>query len=170
MLRTAILAAAAAILAVSPIGAIGAAAAPAHTVEAGTKSLSSGEVYQLYANRSWIWKEGAGYFAAKKRTFTAWSREGDKPSYAQGRWFITEPGKLCFRADWHAADGSAPATTCFSHSEKKGLIYQRREPDGEWYVFKHARARTSDEFAKLRRGDHVGTRMNRIAAQLGQRQ
>ena len=153
-------------MAASPIGA---AAASARPVEAGTRSLSSGEVYQLYANRSWIWKEGAGYFAPK-RTFTAWSREGDKPSYAQGRWYITERGKLCFRAEWHAADGSAPATTCFSHREKKGVIYQRREPDGEWYVFKHARARTSDEFAKLRRGDHVGSHMNRIAAELGERQ
>ena len=167
MLRIAILAAAAAILAASPICA---AAAPARPIEAGARALTSGEVYQLYANRSWTWKEGAGYFAAKKRTFTAWSREGGKSSYAQGRWFITERGKLCFRAEWHAADGSAPATTCFSHRVKKGVIYQRREPDGEWYVFKHARARTSDEFAKLRRGDHVGSPMNRIAAQLGGRQ
>lgn len=130
-------------------------------------SLTHAELYQLYGQKSWIWKEGAGYFSVQARRFIAWSKENGKPSYGVGRWFITGPGKLCFRAEWHARDGSSPATTCFSHAKRGGVIYQRREPDGAWYVFKNARVRSDDEFAKLRRGNYVGASLNRIEARLG---
>ncbi|MDX0697652.1 DUF995 domain-containing protein [Sinorhizobium medicae] len=130
-------------------------------------ALTHAELFQLYGQKSWIWKEGAGYFSVQARRFTAWSKENGKPSYGVGRWFITGPGKLCFRADWHAKDGSAPATTCFSHRKRSGVIYQRREPDGAWYVFKNAQVRPDDEFVKLRRGNYVGARLNRIEARLG---
>ncbi|YCI04783.1 DUF995 domain-containing protein [Ensifer sp. D2-11] len=132
-----------------------------------TTPLTHAELYQLYGQKSWIWKEGAGYFSVQARRFTAWSKENGKPSYGVGRWFITGPGKLCFRAEWHARGGSAPATTCFSHAKRGGVIYQRREPDGAWYVFKNARVRPDDEFTKLRRGNYVGASLNRIEARLG---
>ncbi|WP_163272976.1 DUF995 domain-containing protein [Chelativorans alearense] len=168
MPRTALLAAA--VVAGLAASAFGIAAASANPNEARlARPLTSNEVYQIYANRSWIWKEGAGFFAVKKREFSAWSHEGGAPSYGVGRWFITSPGKLCFRAEWRAMDGSAPAVTCFSHREKDGVIYQKREPDGEWYVFRQMPARMSDEYAKLRRGDYVVTRMRRIEARLGNR-
>ncbi|WP_026621942.1 hypothetical protein M728_005000 (plasmid) [Ensifer sp. WSM1721] len=130
--------------------------------------LTHTELYNLYGQRSWIWKEGAGYFSVRQRRFTAWSREKGAPSYGVGRWFITEPGKLCFTADWHAKSGSAPATTCFSHRKRGGVIYQKREPDGEWYVFKHARPRSGDEFTKLRRGNYVSDRLETIQARIGE--
>jgi hypothetical protein len=150
--------------------AFGIATTSAHANEAqAARPLTTNEVYQLYANRSWIWKEGAGFFAVKKREFSAWSREGGAASYGIGRWFITTPGKLCFRAQWRATDGSTPVVTCFSHREKDGVIYQKREPDGEWYVFRQVPARKSDEYAKLHRGDYVVTRMRRIETKLGNR-
>jgi len=163
MLRTATIAVAAVLLA----GSFGASAAPARPFEAVSTALDPGDVYELFANRSWIWENGAGYFAAKDRKFTAWSREGGRPSYAEGRWFITGADKLCFRGEWHAVDGSARATNCFSHREKQGVIYQKREPDGEWYRFGQLSPRRSGELAKLRRGDHVASNKERIAAQLG---
>ncbi|WP_027997386.1 DUF995 domain-containing protein [Sinorhizobium arboris] len=141
--------------------------AAATRTERKTTPLTHAEVYQLYGQKSWIWKEGAGYFSVQARRFTAWSKENGKPSYGVGRWFITGPGKLCFRAEWHARDGSAPATTCFSHAKRGGVIYQRREPDGAWYVFKNAQVRPDDEFTKLRRGNYVGASLNRIEARLG---
>ncbi|MDW9591859.1 DUF995 domain-containing protein [Sinorhizobium meliloti] len=141
--------------------------AAAGRAERKTTPLTHAELYQLYGQKSWIWKEGAGYFSVQARRFIAWSKENGKPSYGVGRWFITGPGKLCFRAEWHARDGSSPATTCFSHAKRGGVIYQRREPDGAWYVFKNARARPDDEFAKLRRGNYVGASLNRIEARLG---
>jgi hypothetical protein len=59
--------------------------------------LTTDELVELYHGRSWLWKDGAGSFSAKQRRFTAWSREGGSPSYADGRWFVTDRGKLCFK-------------------------------------------------------------------------
>ncbi|WP_331375000.1 DUF995 domain-containing protein [Sinorhizobium chiapasense] len=129
--------------------------------------LTHEELYKLYGQKSWIWKAGAGYFSVRQRRFTAWSSENGRPSYGVGRWFITGPGKLCFKADWHAKDGSAPATTCFSHRKQGSLILQKREPNGIWYVFRNAPAKSDDEFAKLRRGNYVSARLNHIEARLG---
>lgn len=129
--------------------------------------LTHQELYRLYSQKSWIWKAGAGYFSPRQRRFTAWSKENGSPSFGVGRWFITGPGKLCFKADWRAKDGSASATTCFSHRKQGNLILQRREPHGEWYVFKNAPTKPDDEFAKLLRGNYVSARLNRIEARLG---
>ncbi|PDT49817.1 DUF995 domain-containing protein [Sinorhizobium fredii] len=149
------------------VGSIGAAASTAAAPTAPATPLTAGEIHAIYGQKSWIWKEGAGYFSVRERRFTAWSKENGKPSYGVGRWFITEPGKLCFKADWHAKDGSAAATTCFSHAKRGNVIYQKREPDGEWYVFKHRRARADDEFARLRRGNYVSDRLGAIQTRIG---
>lgn len=132
----------------------------------GATPLTHKELYNLYGQKSWIWKAGAGYFSVRERRFTAWSNENGTPSYGVGRWFITGPGKLCFRAEWHAEAGSAPATTCFSHRKQGGVILQKREPAGEWYVFKNAPANADDEFTKLRRGNYVRARLAGIEARL----
>ncbi|MEY9103416.1 hypothetical protein ABIA24_006389 [Sinorhizobium fredii] len=51
---------------------------------------------------------------------------------------------------------------------KRGnVIYQKREPDGEWYVFKHRRIKADDEFAKLRRGNYVSDRLGAIQTRIG---
>jgi Protein of unknown function (DUF995) len=128
--------------------------------------LTADELFQLYHSRSWIWSDGAGYFSAKQRRFIAWTDKAGQASYADGRWFITGPGKLCFKAKWHAKDGAASALTCFSHRKQGGTVFQKREPDGEWYAFKNARAKPSDEYGKVRRGNYVSTRLKRIEAKL----
>jgi hypothetical protein len=130
-----------------------------------SKPLSSDEVYKLYANRSWIWKTGAGYFAVKKREFTAWTADG-AGSYGLGHWFITDPGKLCFQATWYAKTGKAPALTCFSHRKKRNVVFQKREPDGEWYAFKTVPAKASDEYKNMKRGDYVTHQYNRMRKKL----
>jgi hypothetical protein len=128
--------------------------------------LSNEALYQLYNSRSWHWKDGAGHFSVKQRRFTAWSGSGKSASFGVGTWFLTEPGKLCFKADWVAKDGKAGEITCFSHRQKAGVVFQKREPDGEWYVFKHARARRGDEITKLRSGDIVSPRLGKIQQQV----
>jgi hypothetical protein len=128
--------------------------------------LTTDELVELYHGRSWLWKDGAGYFSAKQRRFTAWSREGGSPSYADGRWFVTDRGKLCFKAKWHAKSGAASALTCFSHRKKGGTVFQKREPDGEWYVFKTTPAKTRDEYGKVRHGNYVSARLKQIEARL----
>jgi hypothetical protein len=126
--------------------------------------LTTDELFQLYHSRSWIWDDGGGYFASKQRRFTA--STGDGTSYGEGRWFLTDPGKLCFRANWVGRSGSAPALTCFSHRKRGANIYQKREPNGEWYLFKHTPTWKSDEYAKVRPGDYFGARFNKTKARL----
>ncbi len=119
------------------------------------RAMTTDELYKLYRNRSWIWNDGAGHFRVSKREFTAFTKSGAAGSYADGIWFLTDAGKLCFRAAWNAVDGSSKALTCFEHRTNGGNIYQRRLPDGDWYVFSHRTPEAWDEIRKLKRGDHV---------------
>ncbi|AZN98272.1 DUF995 domain-containing protein [Mesorhizobium sp. M9A.F.Ca.ET.002.03.1.2] len=133
--------------------------------ESGTP-LTTEELFRLYSNRSWIWKNGAGYFSAKQRRFIAATGRGSAGSLGVGRWFLTDSGKLCFWAEWYAKSGVSPALTCFRHRKKGGVVFQRKEPDGEWYAFKNAPTRANDEYRKLRAGDYVSAKYNRIQAKL----
>src|SRR5262245_57747377 len=117
--------------------------------------LTPFELLRLYQGRSWLWGDGAGYFSPEQRRFTAATGKGSTASSGEGRWFITDTGKLCFTATWVTKDGSTPARTCFSHRKQGDDVYQKREPDGEWYVFKHSPVRDTDEYAKFRVGDYV---------------
>jgi hypothetical protein len=76
------------------------------------------------------------------------------------------PGKALLQAKWHAKSGAASALTRFSHRKKGGAVFQKRERDGEWYVFKNTPARTRDEYGKVRRGNYVSARLKQIEARL----
>ena len=137
--------------------------APDQTV--GTRPLTTDELYAIYANRTWMWEDGAGYFQVAGRRFTAFSKSGPNGSYAEGRWFLTNPGRTCFSATWFAADGNAKAVTCFDHRTDGRTISQRRLPDGEWYVFSHLPSQRGDEILKLKAGNRVaaGYERNKMA-------
>jgi hypothetical protein len=127
-------------------------------------SLSPRQVEQLYRDRTWLWKDGAGYFAPDG-SFVAWS--GSRPpnaSYARGRWYAADPGRICFEATWHAGSGTNARTTCFGHRMLGRTIQQRKEPSGPWYGFRQGGPR--DEFRKLVRGDRASDRAKRIEAAL----
>lgn len=117
--------------------------------------MSAADLRKLYAGRSWIWKDGAGFFSRHHHRFTAWSHTGAKRSHAAGRWFTTDSGKLCMKALWYSGKSAAPNTSCFLHREKAGVIYQKRASGGKWYVFRHNPTKHDDEVLKLRRGDRV---------------
>ncbi|MEF0944202.1 DUF995 domain-containing protein [Rhizobium sp. BR 362] len=129
--------------------------------------LTAEDVFRLYYNRTWIWKDGAGYFAAKGREFKAWSGEGTG-SYGTGRWFVTDQGKLCFRATWYAKTGHALAVTCFSHRKRGNIVFQKREPGGDWYPFKTTPANADDEYGKIKPGDYALAGYNRMRIKLSQ--
>lgn len=125
------------------------------------RPLTTEELYDLYANRSWIWKDGAGYFQARQRIFLSAVDNGKEKSFAEGTWFLSPWGRLCFRADWRARSGSSEALTCFEHRLSNGDIYQRRLPHGDWYVFRHAVPAADDEAGKLKYGDYVSANLRR---------
>ncbi|UXN66729.1 DUF995 domain-containing protein (plasmid) [Phyllobacterium sp. A18/5-2] len=144
-----------------------AASSKASEQPAGTRAMTPFEIYALYKNKSWQWDNGAGHMTDAGRQFTAWA-DGEKgKSWAEGRWVITETGGLCLNATWHSGQGAFPAKTCFSHRIGNGTIYQKREPDGEWYIFRHAKAREDDEAHKLVFTDLVSQQSDSIKTALG---
>lgn len=121
------------------------------------KPLSAAELLQLFGDKTWKWETGGGYFDLDRRVFRARTADASGESTAKGKWRITDTGKLCFRATWSTDAGKSVADTCFQHVlAGNGDIYQRKLPDGGWYVFKHAKADPADEFNKLVPQDLVG--------------
>ena len=97
--------------------------------------------------------------------------DGDKgKSWAEGRWLVTDAGRMCLKANWHSDQGVFPGRTCFSHRIGDGTIYQKREPDGQWYVFRHANSREDDEAKKLVSADLVSSRIDSLRPSPRQKQ
>lgn len=119
------------------------------TLSADARPMTGVELYMLYRNKSWVWADGAGRFDDAERRFTASTGAGDTTAWAQGRWIVTDDGRLCLDAKWHTVSGVHPNTSCFSHKRAGETIYQKKEPSGSWYVFRHAVPAESDEFKKL---------------------
>lgn len=124
------------------------------------RAMTAYELLTIYGDRSWQWADGAGRLETDDRRFTAITGSGGAANWAEGRWLITDRGRLCLVADWHIPSGSFPARTCFDHRRAGDTIYQRRLPEGAWYVFRHAPVAANDEFAKLVREDLVSARLD----------
>jgi uncharacterized protein DUF995 len=141
---------------------------------AAASPMSTDALEKLYAGRTWQWgKNGAGFFSAKKNTqglsggkrFIAETRHGRARGYGQGDWYVTRGGKLCMRALWSDKNsGNNGAITCFLHREKDGVIYQKRNLGGQWYVFRHNPVRKNDEARKLVKGDRVSKEVSQLKA------
>ncbi len=125
------------------------------------RAMTAGELFALYGDKSWKWPDGAGLMETKDRRFTAIAGSGEQASWAEGRWSVSDSGRLCFVAEWHAKSGVASGRTCFIHMVDGDTIYQRRQPSGGWYVFKHAKPTAGDEFNKLVREDLVSAKLER---------
>lgn len=123
--------------------------------------LSTKQLSDIYSGKTWLWPDGAAYFAPGGR-FRAWAGTGKKESFATGSWRTPGNGRLCFRAVWVSRGGAGASQSCFAHVSKSGFLFQRKEPAGEWYVFKHPTAEPEDEFRKLVPGDKAGAEVERI--------
>ncbi|TPM39695.1 DUF995 domain-containing protein [Mesorhizobium sp. B2-3-4] len=122
-------------------------------------------IYQIYQNHSWLWgRNGAGFFAVKQREFDAWTSDKGLQGYGEGIWFIPGGGKLCYRAQWHGSWGVKGSMTCFEHRQAGKVIYKRKAPDGEWYIFRSSHRNRGDEITKLKYGDYVTRKQKRIKA------
>jgi hypothetical protein len=117
--------------------------------------LTGQELNSIYEDRSWRWNNGAAYFRAPNRVFIAWADKGAKAAYAEGSWSANDQGRLCFNATWHGRGGQRTASTCFEHRTDDKNIYQRKLPNGKWYVFSHLPALPDDGIRALQPGDHV---------------
>ncbi|MBX4959135.1 DUF995 domain-containing protein [Rhizobium lentis] len=124
--------------------------------------LSAYELYRIYGDRTWTWDTGGGRFFEEGRRFVAWVNDKGKQSFAEGKWVVDDLGQLCMRATWTNAEGAARASTCFGHRKIGKTIYQRRQPNGNWYVFRHPSVRQDDEFRKLVSLDTVSAKAHEL--------
>ncbi len=130
-------------------GTVGAASVEPDGFPDGSRVMSPAEIYLLYRDKNWQWSDGVGRMDSLNRRFTA-HVDGEKgQALAEGRWRITRSGQMCFDARWHIEHEVFPSKTCFTHRILDGTIYQKREPDGVWYVFRHADGAPTDEARKL---------------------
>ncbi len=123
--------------------------------------LTPGELFHLYADRTWVWENGAAYFAKDGRQLRAWTG-GEKASIGQGKWLVTKDGKLCMDAKWKTLAGSTQGRTCFSHHRLGGTIYQMKDPGGSWYVFQASPALPAQEYDKFKPGDIAAATFEKI--------
>ncbi|UCI06603.1 DUF995 domain-containing protein [Mesorhizobium sp. B1-1-8] len=120
------------------------------------------ELQLLYADRTWNWVNGAAYFGLDRR-LQAWTAGQDAPAVAEGHWLVTETGKMCMELAWRSkAYTTKPRRTCYSHRVENGTIEQRKDPDGDWYDFKHATDAAADEHRKFEAGNTKGARFDEI--------
>jgi hypothetical protein len=140
-------------------------AATADQAAAKARPMSAGELADLYGGKTWLWAEGAGYFAPDRR-FVAWSGSGAAASYATGRWTVTDSGRMCFKAVWHSKTSRDRSRTCFSHRRSDGAIYQRKGPSGPWYIFKSSKKQPTDEYSKFQRGDKATSGVHDVKSAL----
>jgi hypothetical protein len=121
---------------------------------ANERPLSQKELRALYANKSWFWKDGVAFFNPSGR-FKAYTGSKSNPNTVTGGWGAYKNGKLCFSGKWKSGQWTSFDSTCFLHKVVNGNIYQRRLPEGDWYIFKHAKSRKTDEYRKMVRGNYV---------------
>lgn len=132
-----------------------AAAQPGGVLPRHTVPMTALELKQLYGDMTWQWHDGGGRFINKDRRFIAWSEKDGVPTVAEGHWRISNEGRLCLVAVWATKQDQAPNKTCFEHVRDRGTIYQRREPEGSWYVFKTYKLQPTDEYLKLVKEDTI---------------
>ena len=126
------------------------------------KPVSAVELSDLFGDRTWQWSAGGARFVAERRKLIAYSDKDGNPMVAEGHWEVTDKGRLCLVARWMTKSGETPKRTCFRHVRDRGTIYQRREPDGDWYVFRSNRPKPEDEFAKLIKEDTISPNVEEL--------
>ena len=130
------------------------------------KVASAADVRAFYMDKTWVWQDGAGYFAESGH-FTAWSGTGEKTTYAGGLWWVDDKGQLCIDARWRTMNAAKANITCFDHRRDGNVWYQKKVPSGSWYVFKSDPGKPDDESEKLKRGDLIEAKLRTIEAKLG---
>jgi hypothetical protein len=141
-------------------------AQPANRLPKNTVPLTASEMRAIYADKTWKWTAGGGRFLTKNRKFIAYSEEGGKPTFAEGRWEVNDRGRLCMVAVWITKEGRAPARSCYRLVRDLGTIYQRREPKGSWFVLRTFKPRPGDEVNKFVSEDTVSPNIKRLKATL----
>jgi len=135
-------------------------------MEVKPKPLSAYEVYSLYRNKTWEWSTGGARFEAHGRKLVAFvdKGKGDR-SFAEGNWYVSDLGMMCMQATWTTSANAGNARSCFGHARIGDTVYQRKVPNGKWYVFSHAKPRAGDEYKRFVAHDNITAKALRLKEQ-----
>lgn len=129
------------------------------------RPMTRAEIGRLYAGRTWVWRDGAGYFAANGRFRAAVSKTAGAPvARASGTWLTAHGGRMCYAGLWRTGPKAGYDRTCFVHRIDGETIFQKREPSGVWYTFHQTPPLEGEEFGKIVRGDRVSERLAELQA------
>lgn len=130
------------------------------------RPLTAYELLVLFGDKTWLWDSGAVRFFIADRRAVAWVENENGPSVAEGRFRLTDKGRLCIEAKWTFVGASADKRTCFLHREADGKIFQKPADAGDWYLFKDPTASVADESSKLVDDDRVSDKAAEIKTRL----
>lgn len=125
------------------------------------RPMKATDLRQLYGGKTWVWPNGGGYMDPSGRFVGVAGKD-----YVRGTWQASDNGRMCFGGTWTSGGKRSEDRTCFSHRSTGDTIYQRKDPSGAWYAFKHDPVRGTDEFSKLVQGDQVSDQVKQIQAVL----
>jgi hypothetical protein len=118
-------------------------------------------MYVAFRDKTWKWDHGAGYFFDEGRRFIAWTSDESGKSYGEGRYTLSDSGRLCLKAAWTSAKGTGDSTACFLNRTDGKKIYQQRAGSEEWYVIVGG-----EEPSQFVAGDSVSADYDRVKQDL----
>ncbi|WP_298969801.1 DUF995 domain-containing protein [uncultured Roseobacter sp.] len=104
----------------------------------GSKPADPQRVIEAYLGNTWNWSRGGSYWGGSGVFQAVWTSEkDDSKSYADGKWYVTSKGTLCYEAVWEWKDKDEPdevKKNCWRHVvDKEGRLWQRHHEKEEWY-------------------------------------
>jgi hypothetical protein len=133
------------------------------------RPMAAAEVRKLFSGKTWLWQGGGGYLDPSGSFIGVVGNDAATGAYAEGKWEVNDKGQLCHSEEWNSRSGKSNATTCYSHHSWGKAIYQRKEPDGAWYVFQSARARKADPANNLVQGNRIIDQVRQVQPTIASR-
>jgi hypothetical protein len=133
------------------------------------RPLTAAAVKKLFGGKTWLWQGGGGYLDPNGSFVAVVGTDAASGTYAEGKWEVNDKGQLCHTEEWRSRSGTSNASTCYTHHAWGGSIYQRKEPGGAWYVFRHAPARNGDPVHNLVQGNRIADQVRQVQTAVASR-
>ena len=128
--------------------------------------VSPYQLLRLYGDRTWQWQSGGVHFFTEGRRFLAYTDDESEKAIGEGRFILTEDGRICLRGEWTGITlpetdrYTTDSTTCFRHLENVRGIYRLQAETMNWeLVMSHT---DSDMTAALIAEDTVTARVDAL--------
>ena len=116
-------------------------------------------IHKIYNGNTWEWRTGASYWGKKGVFQATWKGE----SYADGKWYVTNKGTLCYDAVWTFKDDGVVQTeqleNCWQHVvDADGQLWKRSHEKEDWH---------KPDFKDVKRGNQLKAEHKKIKKTVG---